>query len=232
MDPAVTELEQARTAILASDYLAAVQACRAALGKCPKHVEATTLLAESYREMGLLDAAEDLLRRVLSADPESVLAHWSLGLLLSDQEQEQEAVARLSCARELTPANPEILADLQHMVVDRRSAAKPTRAMLGRIYLAQGLYQWAAEEFRAVLAANPRRLDVWVAFVQSLWLAGEVEEAAGACEAILAEAPDCLQALLILARVRRQVGDHVAAEQLLARAQEMDPAGTVAARLQ
>lgn len=231
MDPVAAELETARNAILSTDYVNAVEACRAALAKCPKHVEATTLLAEAYREMGLLEAAEDLLRRVLSADPENVLAHWALGLLLSDQGRDDEAIASLTRARELAPANPEILGDLQHLVADRRSVAKPTRAMLGRIYLTQGLYRWAAEEFRAVAAADRRRLDVWVALARALWLNQEIEEATAVCEAILADSPDCVQALLILARARHQEGDKRAAEQLLARALEMDPAGAVAARL-
>lgn len=231
VDPVAAELEAARNAILATDYLNAVASCRQALAKCPKHVEATTLLAEAYRETGLLEAAEDLLRRVLSADPENVLAHWALGLLLSDQGRDAEAIACLTHARELSPANPEILSDLQHLVAERRSVVKPTRAMLGRLYLRQGLYRWAAEEFRAVLAADPRRLDVWVALARALWLDLSTDDATVVCEAILDDSPDCVQALLILARARQQDGENAAAEQLRARALELDPAGSIAARL-
>ncbi|MHB1131463.1 MAG: tetratricopeptide repeat protein [Chloroflexota bacterium] len=231
MDPVAQELEEARNAILSSAYPEAVAACRTALTKCPKHVEVTTLLAEAYREMGLLEQAEDLLRRVLSADPENVLAHWALGLLLSDRERESDALASLNHARELAPGNPEILADLQNIAGDRRAAAKPTRGMLGRIYLTQGLYGRAAEEFRAVLAVDRLRLDVWVALARALWLGRESDEAAAVCEAILAESPDCVQALLLLARARHQDGQNQEAERLLARAVDMDPAGTIAARL-
>ncbi|MHB1005950.1 MAG: tetratricopeptide repeat protein [Chloroflexota bacterium] len=231
MDPAAPFLDQARNAILACDYDQAVAACREALVFHPKHVEATTLLAEAYREQGRYAMAEDLLRRVLSADPENVLAHWALGLLLRDVDRPEEAVVSLAIARELAPTNAELMSDLLALANDTRAAVRPTRSLLGRYYAGEGLYGRAAEEFRAVLTDSPRRLDVWAALAEVLWRSGEADEAARVCEAILAEAPHCLKALVILANVRRLEREPAEADALLALARELDPAGATIAKL-
>lgn len=231
MDPAAAELERARNAILACDYTRAIAACHEALARFPKHVEATCLLAEAYRENGRHEIAEDLLRRVLSADPENVLAHWALGLLLRDRGREEEALAHLRVGHELAPANAELAGDLLSLARDPRAAVAPTRALLGRYHAAAGRFERAADEFRAVLIESPRRLDVWVALAEALWRAGETEEARSTCEAILAEAPHCLKAVIILARLRMLDGEPSAAEELLRLAHQLDPADAMLGRL-
>lgn len=231
MDQVADQLETARNAIVDCDYEKAVAACREVLSRHPRHVEATCLLAEAYREQGQRTLAEDLLRRVLSADPENVLAHWALGLLLRDMEHEEEAFQRLACARELAPGNVELASDMLSVAPDPRSAMKPTRSLLGRYYARAGLYERAAAEFRSVVAEAPRRLDVWVALAEVLWRGGSHEEAAEVCEAILAESPHCIKALIILAKIRQVEGESKAAHHLLALAQELDPAGSTLAKL-
>ncbi|MHB1416684.1 MAG: tetratricopeptide repeat protein, partial [Chloroflexota bacterium] len=155
MDPLSTELEGARNAILACNYDEAAALCRGILGRYPKHIEATTLLAEAHRERGRAAEAQDLLYRVLSADPESILARWALGLLMLDQNRPDEGVASLVVAHELAPANQEILNDLLPLVQGGGRGVKPSRALLGRFYAGMGLYERAADEFRAVLKAEP-----------------------------------------------------------------------------
>lgn len=231
MDPVAAHLEDAHNAILSCDYDAAVSACVAALEQFPKHIEANLLLAEAYREQGRFDAAEDLLRRVLSADPENVLACWALGLLLRDKERDPEALAMLITGRELAPANAELLGDLLSMAKDPRSAVRPTRSLLGRFYANAGLYDRAAEEFRGVVLSDPRRLDAWVALAEALWRGGEHDEATAVCEAILSEAPHCLKAIIVLARLRARDERTSASQALLALAHELDPADTMVGKL-
>ncbi len=231
MDPAATQLEKARDAILACDYEAAVSACRNVLAQYPKHVEATCLLAEAYREQGRHGPAEDLLRRALSADPENILARWALGLLLRDQGREEEAFRHLVAARELAPGNSELVNDMLSLATEPRLAIQPTRALLGRHYFAGGLYARAADEFRWVLQQSPDRLDVWVGLAEALWRAGEHDEAREVCEAILVDAPHCLKALGILARLRRADGEEEAAQELLTQVSELDPGGKTLSRL-
>ncbi len=231
MDPVAKQLEKARDAILACDYEEAVCACREVLAQYPKHVEATCLLAEAYREQGRHGPAEDLLRRALSADPENILARWALGLLLRDQGREEEAFRNLVSARELAPGNSELVNDMLSLATEPRTAIQPTRALLGRYYFAGGLYERAAEEFRWVLQQAPDRLDVWVGLAEALWRAGDHDGAQEVCEAILADAPDCLKALIILARLRRAAGEEGAAQKLLTLVAELDPGGTTLTRL-
>ena len=137
MDQVADQLETARNAIVDCDYEKAVAACREVLSRHPRHVEATCLLAEAYREQGQ----------------------------------------------------------------------------------------------RTLVAEAPRRLDVWVALAEVLWRGGSHEEAAEVCEAILAESPHCIKALIILAKIRQVEGESKAAHHLLALAKELDPAGSTLAKL-
>src|SRR5689334_154520 len=73
-----TLLASARDALVAGDWERAEVACQAVLAAHPKHIEATCLLAESYRERDLEAPATDLFQRVLSADPENLIARWAL----------------------------------------------------------------------------------------------------------------------------------------------------------
>lgn len=226
------QLEVARNAILESDFEKAATACRLILEAYPKHIDAACLLAEAYREQGHNEKAEGLFRRVLSADPESILANWALGLILRDRQAEDEALTHLRCAHELAPNNPELLNDLRTVARDRRSLTEPSRAQLGRWYAASGHYRRAVEEFRAVLASEPERMDIWVALAEALWRNGSVFEAEEVCRAILAEAPDCLKPLLILADLlKREQGDPAEMEAVLAVAKQLDPAGSMQTKL-
>jgi cytochrome c-type biogenesis protein CcmH/NrfG len=225
-------MEEARNGILTSSYDRSVTACRRVLAKHPKHIEATCLLGEAYREQGHRQQAEDLFRRVLSADPENILANWALGLILRDSHRDREAADFFACAHELAPGNPELLADLLSVTKDRLATLKTNRAQLGRWYAAAGLYERAAEEYEAALSATPKRLDLWVALAEALWRSGDDLDAEEVCESILADSPDCLKALIILADVRARVQSDVAhGDRLRALARELDPADAIIARM-
>jgi tetratricopeptide (TPR) repeat protein len=194
-----TLLDQAKAALVAGKAEAALAPCRAVLDKYPKQLEATCLLAEACRELRQLPEAMDLFERVVSADPESLIGHWGLSTILEEQGQSEAALYELRIAWDLSPGHPAVREEL--MRLGGAEHAGMGRAGLARVYWRGHQYRRALFEARAVLAAQPERLDVGVLLAEVMWRMGRRDEAAELCADLLAESPDCLKALLIRGHV-------------------------------
>jgi tetratricopeptide (TPR) repeat protein len=234
-----TYLESAKSAILAGSYEQAVNICLHVLRYFPKQIDGHCLLAEAYRELGRLDEAEELFSRVLSADPENLVANWALSAIAEERGDLDAAVWQIRRAYDVNPWHAELRRELA-----RLSGARPrvTAAGLARIYARQGLTMRAVEAFHTTLESEPQRLDARVALAEVYCAAGEREEAAKLCRAILDDSPDCLKANLILGHLcveqpasgtaggfGSQTNDDVSlSRQLLSRALALDPENVVA----
>ncbi len=87
----------------------AEQEYRAALRIDPKFIPARINLAMFYDTLGRKDDAEKLFREIIELEPELAEAHYSLGLLLAEDERRMdEAAAALGRAAALASDNPRI----------------------------------------------------------------------------------------------------------------------------
>jgi cytochrome c-type biogenesis protein CcmH/NrfG len=170
----------------------------------PKYVEAYRVLAKATLEQGEVGYAADLFKRVLSADPEDLEARVGLGIIYKEEALE-EALWQWERAFELAPGNNEIRAQLRRVREQLEGREFPrielTRGALGRLYARGGLFQQAADEFRAVLTKDPQQIDIQVALAETLWRDGRQAEAEIVCEQLLEALPNCLKANLILGHI-------------------------------
>ncbi|MDL1896646.1 tetratricopeptide repeat protein [Anaerolineae bacterium CFX7] len=197
----------------------------------PKHIETYVALAQASLEADDLAGATDLFRRVLSADPENVLALAGMALIHETQERSDEALWYLERAFEIQPANDELrrellrVRELYYGASDERLALTP--GALARIYARQGQYAPAVNEFRRLLRRESQRYDARVALAETLYRAGRVDEAAQLAQDIMQDAPYALKPNLILGTL--WTDNSVAEGQVyLERAQALDPEYRVA----
>ncbi len=226
-----SHVEAARSALLSEDYDATARLCLRILDHFPRHVETYALLAEAYRELGLRDEAEDLFRRVVSADPEHIVARWGLSLLCEARGDLRQAASHIQVAVDLAPNVPALRPELQRLTRGAADGSQPTPAGLARFWSKAGLADRALRAYAAVLESQPHRLDVQVALAELLWRMDEPELASEVARQVVAEAPDCLKANLILARHLELLGRADEAAPHAARAAALDPEGQVAVEL-
>ena len=223
-----TCLDAAKEAIISGEIDRAIDLCFHVLCSYPKSIEAHCLLGEAYREKGLVDQAKDTFRRVLSADPENLIARWALSILEEDKGDIDSALWSLQRAFELHPGHNELRHELARLSQDYVFL---TRGALGRIYARGELFDRAAAEFRAILAAEPDRLDVLVALAETFWRWGRYDDAKAICERSLEESADCLKANIILGHILSSSGNKDKGQALLDRAMALDPENAVAAQM-
>ncbi len=212
----------------------AITLCRHILQFYPKCIDTVRQMAEACLEKHELDAAQDLFRRVLSADPENAVAYIGLASIFEERQLTDEAVWHMERAFELSPAHPEIHKELLRLqtVNSRKARArlKLTPGALARLYAYQGLLAQATQELRAIVAGDPTRLDTRTALAEMLWRTGRIHEAAQVAQDLLGPLPYCLKANLILGTAWKESG-LPESEAYLQRAQQLDPSNHVAANL-
>ena len=208
----------------------AIALCQHVLHYYPKHVDTYCQMGEAYLEKGDLAGAQELFRRVLSANPEDLAAHTGLAEIYKQQHLAPEAVWQIERAYELDPANPEIRKELLRLYAEQdakpRARLKLTPGALARLYARQGLFTQAIQEFHA-LADDETRYDARVALIETLWHAGRPREAAEAAQRLLETLPYCLKANLILGAIWQESG-LTEGESFLQRATELDPTNRAA----
>jgi tetratricopeptide (TPR) repeat protein len=212
----------------------AIAICKHILRYYPKHVDTYRQMGEAYLEQGDLESAKELFRRVLSADPENVIAYVGLAAIFEQQHLLDEAIWHLERAYEIAPGNFEIHKELLRYYSEvesrPRQRLKLTLAGLARLYAQEGLHSQAIQEFRAIATESPARFDVRVALAETLWHVGRIREAADVAQSLIAQLPYCLKANLILGVAWKESG-LPDSEMFLARAQELDPTNKIAQRL-
>lgn len=214
------EIDEGRTdeAILRAQYL---------LRHFPRYLQAYCLLAEAALDQGITDDAGEVLRRVLSADPESFVAHTGLSLVYSEQGSLDEALWHMLRAFELEPGMREIREQLRQLYQQRDGQVpnrlELNRAALARTYLRDGLHDRAAKEFAAELAGQPDRLDLRVALAEAQWHAGQRVQAVQSAQAILQALPYCIKANLIVGQFYAVEGDPDSALPYFSMVEELDP---------
>ncbi len=224
-------VEQLRAQVQARQLSDAFALGRHILRYYPKHIETYVVLAQASLEADDLTGATDLFRRVLSADPENVLALAGMALIHETQDRNDEALWYLERAFEIQPANDELRRELMRVrelyYGAHEERLELTPGALARIYARQGQYAPAVNEFRRLLRHESQRYDARVALAETLYRAGRVDEAAQLAQNVLQDAPFSLKPNLILGVL--WTDNSVAEGQIyLDRAQALDPEYRVA----
>ncbi|MBI4786120.1 MAG: tetratricopeptide repeat protein [Chloroflexi bacterium] len=202
--------EEIRTLIQTERSDQALPLCQHVLRYYPKHVDTYRQMAEASLERGDLDGARELFGRVLSADPENVIAYAGMAIIFERQNLTDEALWHLERAYELSPADLELRKELLRLYGEiegkARARLKLTPGALARLYVQEGLFPQAVQEFRAIASHSPKRFDARVGLAETLWRSGQLREAADVSQAILNNLPFCLKANLILGTVWQESG--------------------------
>ncbi|MFQ5945930.1 MAG: tetratricopeptide repeat protein [Anaerolineae bacterium] len=213
----------------------AVAVGRHILSFYPKYISPYRLMGEAALERENYDEAADLFRRVLGADPEDVVSHVALAVVHDEARALDEAIWHLEIAFELAPGNAEIRQELIRLYTERDGSPpqrlKLTPAALGRLYLAEGLYDRAVAELEPLLQAESDRLDLSLAVAEALWRQDRRWEASEYYQQVLADLPYSLKANLIQGALLLQGGRPDEARPHLERARALDPENMLAGRL-
>ncbi len=226
--------EQIETLIERGRYTEAVAHGKHILQQYPKYVAAYRLLGKAMLEADQDDYAADMFRRVLSADPEDMLAWVALSEVHNKHNELDAAVWHLERAFELSVDNKVVENELRQLY-GRRDGVEPkrvqlTRGALARLYLKGDLLSRAISEFRALLAEQPERVDLSVALAEALWRNEQRLEAIEVCQRVLDKLPYCLKANLILGEIWHSSGREEA-QVYLQRAEALDPENRMAQEL-
>lgn len=224
-------IDQLRDTIHAGKYSDAFALGQHILHYFPKHIETYTLLAQASLETNDLAGATDLFRRVLSADPENILALAGMALLSETQDKQDDALWYLERAYEMQPSNDDLRRELLRMREQFYGTAPArielTSGALARVYARQGQYAHAVNELRRLLRNDSQRFDARVALAEALYRAGRTDEAAQVAQNVMADAPYALKPNLIIGVLW---SDNAVPEgqEFLRRAQQLDPEHRVA----
>lgn len=223
--------EQIGTAIEQERYREAVAHGRHVLEQYPKSVQAYWLLGKAMLEAGDDEHATDMFQRVLSADPEHMLAWVGLSEVARRQGELETAAWYLERAFELATENEMVAEELRGLYGELRGhepeRLQLTQGALARLYLRGDLLWRAIGELRKVLDEHPDRADLKVALAEALWRSGQRLEASRVCQEVLDEKPYNLKANLILGEIWTSSGREEG-EFYLERAEAVDPQNQVA----
>ncbi|GAB4537463.1 MAG: hypothetical protein Kow0063_24210 [Anaerolineae bacterium] len=220
--------DQARSSIEAGEPYPAIRITRHILRHYPRHLEAYRLLGQALLLADNHQEAARQFRRVLSADPEDVSSRLGLAAIYQAAGDLDKAFQQLQRALDVAPDDSRLRTRLDQLVQlypadDRPQIPNITRAALGRIHARAGLYDNAAQEFKAVLASSPNRADVQTALAEVLWRADQPLEAAEICHSLLEKLPYAIKANLILGALWSNKDQPDQAEPYLNVARELDP---------
>ncbi|TAK22180.1 MAG: tetratricopeptide repeat protein [Chloroflexota bacterium] len=227
-------LALARSAIIDGRIADATAVCKTILASYPRNVAATSLLAEALRESKQSAEAADLLERVISCDPESVIGHWGLALIFEERGNLSAALYELGIALDLAPGITDLGQDFARVRARAAIDVAPDESEAGLAWTLWCGFQYrrAFASAERAMAADPSRLDTAVLRVLILWRVGLIAEAVAAAERVLDESPDCILPLAIRAFGLIALGNEdPAIDQWLHRLRSLDPIGTRAAVL-
>lgn len=202
--------------------------CQNVLTYFPEALEAQRLLGEVYLAQGHLEEAQQTFEWVLTNDPENVIVYCDRALI---SERTSDIDTALDCyqqAYELSRGNANIRQEFNQLSARvGQQEFMFSRAGLARLYMRGDLFTQAMQEWDAVLAISPERLDARLGLMETYWREGLYDKAETIAQQLLEEIPTCLKALLFLAHMT-SISHLQRARDLLQRAETLDPDLTMA----
>lgn len=159
------------------DFESAMALCLDILAEIPDQPKALSLLGLIHHQKGELIKAAGYLKRVIAGAPFDPLTSYNYGVILSQLDHTQEALA------------------VFNEVLSRHRAFPEAHFMLGNIYYGQQQYAQAADHYQQATGLNPQYHDAWfnlgIAHKQLL----QYDLAAGAFRQALNALPDHVPSL-------------------------------------
>jgi len=204
------------------------------LQQYPRYIDVYRLLGKTMLEAGQDEDAIDMFRRVLSADPEDMIAWVGLSEVHNKHDELDTATWCLERAFELAADNEAIEEELRRLYSRRDGIELQktplTTGALARLYLKGDLLSRAINDLRTLLAEHPERVDLRVTLAEALWRNDQRLEASGVCQQVLDELPYCLKTNLILGNIWASSGREEG-QAYLRRAEALDPENKMAQQL-
>jgi len=177
-------LQAGATALFDGDLAKADEILKGRFDLHPTDVTAVRLLADLAARMNRFDAAEGLLRPVLSSAPAFLPAQYAYCVILLIRNESEAALARLQPLLACAPRSP-----LFH-------------SLRGAIRLKIGDYDAAVEDFAAALERDPGLARVWVSYGHALRTVGRQADSVAAYRRSLTLKPTLGEAYWSLANLK------------------------------
>ncbi len=201
----------------------AAKDCQHVLTQFPESLEVQRLLGEVYLAQGHTDEAQQALDWILTNDPENVIAYCDRALISERTSDFDTALDCYQQAYELSRGNRHIRQQFNMLSAKTgQQGFMFSRAGLARLYMRGGLLPQATQEWDAVLAVSPDRLDARTGLLETYWREEMYDEAEQVALQALRDVPGCVKALLILAHITAP-RDMQQAKEYVQRAQMLDP---------
>jgi tetratricopeptide (TPR) repeat protein len=190
----------------------------------PRALRVQRVLGEIYLALHRPREALAALDRTLAGDPEDVRACCARALVHQMHGDDVSALAWYRRACDLRPDDQALRMTYRDLARRLREPSyRPSRAGLARLYLRGDLFAHAIREWEQLVSESPDMLDAQVGLAETLWLAGHTRVAEERCLRILANAPSCVKAMLILMALALADGDMDSARAHLQRTLQLDP---------
>ncbi len=193
----------------------------------PRNIAVYKLLGKAHLELRHHDEAIDLFQRVLSADPNDLVAHIALSMIYKEQNASELSLWHLERAFEIEPYNEAIREELRLLYVrfnDEVPQRLPlTSGAVARLYIRGELYQQAVQTLQPVVAEAQDRLDLEVLLAEALWQGRDDQriDAEKVCLDVLERLPNSVVANSILATIWLRTGRVGESQKYLARVQDL-----------
>jgi tetratricopeptide (TPR) repeat protein len=210
----------------------ALAICQEVQGRYPRALSAQRVLGEVYLTLRKPREALGALERALAGDPEDARALCARAIIHQMHGDSTAALAWYRRACDVRPDDPVLRATYRELAAHMgQPPYRPSRLGLARLYLRGNLLTHALREWETVAAEHPEQLDAQVGLAETLWRAGQAQAAEEQCRRILANAPSCVKAHVLLAALLLDRGTRDEARRHAERSAELDPDQRVAQSL-
>uniref|UniRef100_A0A3P8URY2 dolichyl-phosphate-mannose--protein mannosyltransferase n=1 Tax=Cynoglossus semilaevis TaxID=244447 RepID=A0A3P8URY2_CYNSE len=208
----------------------------------PHFADAYSSLASLYIEQKRLAEADELYLKGIKNCPDNSDLHNNYGVFLADTGQlKEKTIYHYQQAVQLKPSHYVAMVNLGRLLRasnDNKAAEywykralQVTRKVdiltpLGALYYNTGRYEEALQVYREAAALQSDSIDIWLALVQVLVMAGYTDDAEKMTLDIISREGSCIECYRLLSAIYRKGGNLTQALEALDRALQLNPTDT------
>uniref|UniRef100_A0A3P8UWG6 dolichyl-phosphate-mannose--protein mannosyltransferase n=1 Tax=Cynoglossus semilaevis TaxID=244447 RepID=A0A3P8UWG6_CYNSE len=207
----------------------------------PHFADAYSSLASLYIEQKRLAEADELYLKGIKNCPDNSDLHNNYGVFLADTGEAEQAASHYQQAVQLKPSHYVAMVNLGRLLRasnDNKAAEywykralQVTRKVdiltpLGALYYNTGRYEEALQVYREAAALQSDSIDIWLALVQVLVMAGYTDDAEKMTLDIISREGSCIECYRLLSAIYRKGGNLTQALEALDRALQLNPTDT------
>ncbi len=147
------------------------------LRQMPRHLDTYQWLLRAAWRLKHWDEGEEWGRRLLQADPNNALAWRAVARGVEERGQRAKSHAIWQRAFEVAPFDPDVRSGLSRTNLEPNAELVLNQACLATVYRHGYRWRHAATEYRALIEADPRRIDFLVGLMVALWRMGSRDDA-------------------------------------------------------